>query len=28
MTWDKQTADVKKKFRRFWRHVAPKSPPS
>ena len=28
MTWDKQPADIKKKFRRFWRHVAPKSPPS
>lgn len=26
MTWGQQSADIKKKFRRFWRHSSPKPP--
>jgi len=26
MTWDKQSADIKKKFRRFWRPTSRKPP--
>jgi len=28
MTWNNQTPDVKKKFRRFWRSISPKPPPA
>ncbi len=28
MTWEEQGREVKKKFRRFWKSISPKPPPS